>query len=258
MTIIRSLLASTALTLGLATMATAVPVDVELQLLIDVSGSVDDGEFALQRDGYINAFNGSSVRDAILDTSDGRLGKIAVQVIYWSGQLQQSIAQDWTLLDSSGAIDTFTTSFAAVARPFGGQTAIGSAISFGATQFANAFEGTSLVMDVSGDGVTNDGGDTAAARDAALALGIDRINGIAIGGPDLLAFYQSSVIGGTDAFALQSIGFDTFESAIETKLAAEISGENPNVPAPIPLPAAGWMMIAGLGGLLAARRRRAH
>ncbi|WP_409559305.1 DUF1194 domain-containing protein, partial [Accumulibacter sp.] len=37
--------------------ANAVPVGLELVLLVDVSGSVDATEYALQKTGYVNAFN---------------------------------------------------------------------------------------------------------------------------------------------------------------------------------------------------------
>ena len=39
----------------------AVPVDTELALLVDVSGSVSGAEFNLQRQGYIDAFNNPAV-----------------------------------------------------------------------------------------------------------------------------------------------------------------------------------------------------
>ena len=49
-------------------------VDTELQLLMDVSGSVSASEFNLQLQGYVDAFYSQAVQYAILDTSDGKLG----------------------------------------------------------------------------------------------------------------------------------------------------------------------------------------
>ena len=236
--------------------AKAVPVDVELQLLIDVSGSVDGSEFSLQRQGYVNAFNSAAVQNSILSTANGRLGKIAVQAIYWSSSNLQAIAVGWSLLDTAQAIQDFATNLGNAARTSSGSTAIGAAINFGVAQFANAFEGTTNVIDVSGDGDNNDGVAAAVARDAALLAGIDRINGIAIGSAALQTYYQNNVIGGTNAFALLATGFDTFDAAIQTKLAAEIKGEDPTNPSTVPLPAAGWLLIGGLGGLAGLRRRR--
>lgn len=261
MSIFRNLISAATvavLALGLSAPAKAATVvDVQLQLLIDVSGSVDATEFNLQRTGYVNAFNSTAVQDAILAVSDSRVGKIAVQAIYWG--TQQAIAVDWTLLDSFAAIQGFATSLNSAARPFSGSTGIGSAINFGVAQFTdNGFTGGTKVIDVSGDGTSNVGANLATARSAALTTGgIDRINGIAIGNITLLNYYKDNVIGGTGAFALQSTGFDTFDAAIRTKLAAEIRGEDPTNPTPvIPLPAAGWLMFAGLGALVAVGRRR--
>lgn len=258
-----SIMASAAAVMALAisgpAQAVVTDVDVELQLLIDVSGSVDANEFNQQRQGYVDAFNSLAVQQAITDTDGGnRLGKIAVQAIYWASN--QAIAVDWTLLDSVPAIEAFATTLGNAVRAstvvVSTQTGIGNAINFGVTQFANSFNGTSNVIDVSGDGQSNFGASVTAARDAALLAGVDRINGIAIGSAGLLTYYENNVIGGTDSFALLSTGFDTFGDAIAIKLAAEIRGEDPTNPNVIPLPAAGWLMITGLGGLAMLRRRR--
>ena len=49
-------------------------VDTELQLLMDVSGSVSYSEFNLQLQGYVDAFYSQDVQSAILDTSGGNSG----------------------------------------------------------------------------------------------------------------------------------------------------------------------------------------
>ena len=255
--IVAAALAAAAIT-GLAGTAKAqTAVDVELQLLVDVSGSVDSTEFALQRDGYVNAFQSAAIKNAITDTTGGRLGKIAVQLIYWSGSSQQNIAVDWTLIDSDTASDTFATAVQGALRPFSGSTAPGSAIAFGDPLFDNnGFDGTSLVMDVSGDGTRNDGVDTSTARDAALAGGIDRINGLAIGGSTSVEnFYQSEVVGGTNSFFVAANSFSDFQGAVATKIEAEIRGETPTIPVPSTIALLG----AGLLGLgtLARRRQKA-
>src|SRR5690242_18775257 len=63
----RSLLAALAIAAAtLAAPASAVPVNTELQLLVDVSGSVDTPEFALQRDGYVTAFQNAAVQAELI------------------------------------------------------------------------------------------------------------------------------------------------------------------------------------------------
>ncbi|MGQ0791213.1 MAG: DUF1194 domain-containing protein [Nitrosopumilaceae archaeon] len=200
------------------------PVDLELQLLMDVSGSVDDTEFLLQRTGYSDAFRDAETLSRILGCGDG---KIAAQLIYWSGGAQQVIAVDWTEISDATTADAFADAIDLAARPaFGGGalTAPGSAINFGYPLiFSNLFTSPRQVIDVSGDGAENDGDDTPTARDAALAAGVEVINGVVIlGEPGLEAFYTASVIGGTGAFLETAATFDDFGDAIKAKLGREI------------------------------------
>jgi hypothetical protein len=241
-----------------ASAAQAVAVDVELQLLIDVSRSITDSEFVLQSGGYANAFLNPIIQNEILRVDNARIGSIAAQVIFWSKSSRQQVAVDWTLLDSSAAIDAFAGAINAAPRPFAGRTAPGSAIRFGTPLFAdNGFEGTSLVMDVSGDGVQNHGANTSRARDDALAAGIDRINGLPIGGPEVRDFYQSDVIGGTGSFAIMAADMDDFSDAIRDKLFFEISGADPDeIEAPEIDAASGLGALAALGAMLALVRER--
>jgi hypothetical protein len=241
---------------SLPAQAVPIAVDTELQLLVDVSGSVDDTEFALQRDGYVNAFKNAAIQALILDTDGGnRLGKLAVQFVYWSGSLDQAVGVAWTLIDSVAASDAFADAIAAAARPFADLTAPGSAINYATPLFAsNDYDGKSWVIDVSGDGVQNDGDNTADARDAALLAGVDRINGLAIGNSTIFDFYEDNIQGGAKSFTLQAATFADFQDAVNEKLAFEASGGGPSE---IPLPATALLLIGGLAGLGAAARRKA-
>ena len=62
--------------------AEAQRVDLELVLAVDVSGSVDDAEAALQRDGYVQAITDAKVIRAI---QSGQLGRIALAYVEWAG-----------------------------------------------------------------------------------------------------------------------------------------------------------------------------
>ncbi|MDT0595592.1 DUF1194 domain-containing protein [Glaciecola petra] len=204
-----------------------VAVDVELQLLLDVSGSVNSSEYQLQLDGYSHAFGNSSLQQSILS---GPIGSIAVQLIMWSGSTQQQVMIDWTLIDSVDSSLDFSNMVASLARPFSGWTAIGEAISYSYTKFDNNdFNGTKKIIDVSGDGTNNSGIDPEVARDIALSNNIDTINGIAISTQkNVEDEFVDNVIGGDDAFLLVTTDFQSFQGSIEKKLIGEVTGVIPN------------------------------
>lgn len=217
-------------------------VDLELQLLIDTSGSISNQEYDLQMRGYSYAFQNSGIQDSILDTSGGSYGSIAVQTVMWSSQNTQQTMTDWTLLDSASSINDYADTLYNMSRPFSGSTYNAEALDYGSVLFSdNGFNGTRNVIDMSGDGYGYDymysdswwfsGGETSVSRDNALLGGVDTINGLTItydydevGDLDLTTWFAQNVIGGVDSFVLQAGDFADFHTALEQKLEAEIEG----------------------------------
>ncbi len=218
-------------------------VDVAISLAADVSRSIDDEEFELQRKGYAAAVTSPQFMQAV---QSGAHGAVALCFIEWAGPGQQALIVKWmTIRDGEGATD-FAKMLLAAPRSFAGRTAIGDGIDFAAAQLAAGnFTAARRVIDVSGDGTNNSGRPVTAARDDATAKGIT-INGLAIinektGGIQgtflfghthppggLPNYYRDNVIGGPAAFVLQIVNFDTFAQAMTNKLLTEISDAAPH------------------------------
>ena len=155
----------------------AEPVDLLLVLASDVSRSVDQPKFQLQRDGYAAALNDRRVIEAI---QSGANRRIALCFVEWSGAGAQKIVIDWTLIDGAEAARKFSDALVEAPRSFADRTSISGAIDFSMEQLERApFESKRRTIDVSGDGTHNAGRGLLAAREDALAQGVT-INGLVI------------------------------------------------------------------------------
>ncbi len=229
----------------------AVPVALELALLVDVSGSVDATEYNLQKTGYVNAFNNASIQNAIANLTGG----IAVTYIEWGSSNEQATLVGWTHLTDAASSSAFATAIANSSRAFTGLTAPGSALNYVSPFFAtNDFEGDRWVIDVSGDGEQNDGTSTSAARDAFLASAPNgvttTINGLCIGGNAVCTWYENNIRGGTNSFVTQAADFTAFDSAVVSKIGREVN-------ATVPVPATAALLGIGLIAASVLRRRNA-
>jgi Protein of unknown function (DUF1194) len=214
-----------------------VAVDAAIVLAADVSRSIDDDEFALQRRGYTDAIQSQQLIDAV---STGPHGAIALAYVEWAGDGEDKVVVDWAVIRSLSDAQAFAAALTAAPRSYVGRTAIGTAIDFSFAMFAeSAFSTDRRVIDVSGDGTNNQGRLVTEARDAAVGAGAV-INGLAIfnkkaaamGGylalhtnpPGGIAqYYRDNVIGGSGAFVLQIDDFKSFGEAMMRKLVNEIA-----------------------------------
>ena len=210
------------------------PVDLELVMAVDVSGSVDQFEARLQRKGYVDALARPEVIAAI---RRGILRSIAVAYFEWSGWDHQDMVMSWTVLHDRRSVRAFAAALADSPIGFGRYTSISAAIEFAVLMFENnGFEGTRRVIDISGDGPNNSGRLVTTARALALTAGIT-INGLPITGnrpnrwglpmPDLDLYYKNCVVGGPGAFIVAAEDFKDFAVAIRRKLILEIAGVLP-------------------------------
>lgn len=203
-------------------------VDVVLVLAADVSGSMSEEALRLQRDAYSSAFGAPEVQAAI---RAGLHGRIAVALLEWSSS--QTVVVPWTAIEDEAS----AARFQAAAReapppPFRTATGLGDALMrAGELLDAAPFRGR-RVVDVSGDGPTNYGLPTEAAR-ALVCDGRTTVNGLpirghqTIGEQDVVEHYEQSVVCGPGAFLIAASGMTDFREALRRKLVLEIAGGPP-------------------------------
>jgi hypothetical protein len=204
------------------------PVSVALVLAVDVSTSINDERFRLQREGYANAFRHPAILEAIRNSEHRR---IAVTYFEWSGANHQQVIVPWTIVGDAESGAAVADQLTRAPRPFDGWTSISAALDFAVTLIdTSPYREARRVVDVSGDGDNNDGRPVVRARDAAVARGIV-INGLAImtetpdpGEGPLDEFYRDNVVGGPGAFVLVVDSFDTFAYGIVNKIVREVAG----------------------------------
>lgn len=209
-------------------------VDVALVLAADVSRSIDDGEFELQRKGYAEGITSPKVLTAI---QAGAHRAIAICFVEWAGPEEQTVVAKWTVIRDGETAAEFASTLLKAPRSYTGRTSISAAIDFAMMQLGESgVEADRRIIDISGDGTSNAGRPVTAARDEAVAKGVT-INGLAIinerpegyffahtqppGG--LPKYYQENVVGGTGSFLSVVKDFSSFGDAITTKLLTEIA-----------------------------------
>ncbi|SFP24997.1 Protein of unknown function [Mesorhizobium sp. NFR06] len=202
-------------------------VDVELVLAVDISQSMDEEEFALQRAGYVEALRHPDFIDAVRSGSKGR---IALAYFEWAGGVRDDGVIAWQIVDGEDSAYAFADKIAA--RPFRSfrGTSISGALGFGTGLLeSTGFSAPRRVIDISGDGPNNTGPPVATIRDAAVAKGIV-INGLPIlisPSPSvsrLDRYYADCVTGGAGSFVLPIYAASEFSTAIRRKLIQEVSG----------------------------------
>ena len=222
-------------------------VDIELMLLLDGSGSVDNEEWRLQMDAYCFAFQSRELHAAV-----ERLGGVMVRAANFSTAGKISGTTHTRVLRTAKDCNDWAAHMRSrINQRARGGTAIGDALLWAMNDLGNNdFVSRRRIIDVSGDGPNDadevlignrethssngkriDYGATmaevAAAREGAVT-----INAISIGAdfftqdenPDYLReWYAKNMPMGVGSFTMHAEDFEAFEDAIKRKLIREIS-----------------------------------
>jgi Ca-activated chloride channel family protein len=197
----------------------ALSCETALILAIDVSGSIDAGDYRLQADGLASALSDPEVAEALVR------GQVTLAVVQWSGAAQQALVLPWQRMLDPAAVTRFADRAAAMPRAFkGSDTAVGQAIRFALAQFPPVSDCKRQVIDISGDGQENAGFTDARARSEAVAAGVT-INAIAIEEPGqgfpITSYYRGLVVS-PGGFVLSARGLQDYAATLRLKLLREL------------------------------------
>ncbi|UVK54800.1 DUF1194 domain-containing protein [Mesorhizobium sp. AR02] len=194
-----------------------------------MSGSINQTEAALQREGYAAALESASVLQVI---KEGLHGRIAVTFLEWSSSGYLKTRLDWTVLSDANDASAIAEAIRKKSEsrgldPHGAKTSISYAIDASVDAFDKLPVTTSRrVIDISGDGTNNNGPSLEDSRQRALQKAII-INGLPIGaeiedGETIAEYYERHVIGGPGSFIIPANSPAEFQWAIR-KLIREVS-----------------------------------
>jgi Protein of unknown function (DUF1194) len=229
MTVLRALIIAMSALL-LSGLAAAEEADLELVLLADSSGSIDNAEIMFQRRGYAEALISADVLDAI---RTGARQKIAVTYVEWGDFTSQDIVVPWRIIGDAASAQAFAAELMEKPRRARGRNAIGQALVYGMSLIEqNDIEAYRKVIDISADSANSwNGVPLSEARDQVVASGIT-VNGLAVlcrqcsGRPvsyDLEDAFEKTIIGGPDAFVITADDMQQFSTAVKRKLILEIA-----------------------------------
>jgi len=198
----------------------AMACDIALVLAVDVSGSVDPDEYTIQMGGLARAIEDPAVTDALVHA------RARVMVMQWTGADRQIISVPWTAIESLQDAQAFAGEVARTPRAWRSfSTAIGDAVEVAlfALDAPEVADCQRKVIDVSGDGPSNEGTPPQDARVIAAVRGVT-INALAIEESEagLAAYYRQHVITGPGAFVSRAATFEDYPARIKEKLLREV------------------------------------
>ncbi|GFE48817.1 hypothetical protein So717_05700 [Roseobacter cerasinus] len=188
-------------------------------LAVDVSGSVDNREYDIQMQGLAAALRDRAIVNALIEQ------EAAVTLIQWTGSSRQRQTIPWTSLLTPQDVAELADAVEENRRVWRNySTAIGEALVLAEEALRAVPHCTRRVIDVSGDGVSNEGVHPR-DRHAALAEMDVTVNGLAIetDEEDLTGWFFENLIRGEGAFVMTANGFEDYPAQIRRKLRREIT-----------------------------------
>ncbi|MEM0945875.1 MAG: DUF1194 domain-containing protein [Pseudomonadota bacterium] len=189
-----------------------------LLLAIDVSNSIDSGEYRIQQEGLAEALLDPEVREALVT------GQVALSVVQWSGRGSQQVVMPWVRIGTDADVLALAERARNMRRAFiMSDTAVGDMLRFSLDQFTDVPDCTRHVIDVSGDGTDNAGTDPQGGRALAERRGV-QVNALAIEGMgvSITTFFRRHVIT-RDGFVMTSRGHHSYAETLRRKIKREVS-----------------------------------
>ncbi|WP_243694281.1 DUF1194 domain-containing protein [Shimia isoporae] len=193
--------------------------DIALLLAVDVSGSVDAQEYRIQMDGLAAGLRDGVVVEALIKA------EAAVALMQWTGERRQQVSVPWTRVRNTIEAEALAVAVEQMPRAWTKySTAIGDALWRGADLIEQAPECRRKVIDVSGDGVSNEGIEPSEGRSRLDNLGVT-VNALVIetDEADLTGYFWENVITGSGAFVVTANGFADYPARIRQKLIREVA-----------------------------------
>lgn len=190
-----------------------------LLLAMDVSNSVDPGEYRLQINGLAAALRDPEIAEILVQ------GTVALSVMQWSGPDKQEISLDWHRMLSAAHVAAFAQQVTALPRAFVlSNTAPAEALDVALDHMARAPVCARRIIDVSGDGTPNAGEQALSTMQQRAQRAGVTVNGLAIEslGLALTNFYRRSIVT-RDGFVETAQGHRDYARAIRRKILREIS-----------------------------------
>jgi len=216
------------LSLVLAAPVHALDCRLALVLALDVSGSMSGADDRLQRQGLAHALTAPAVVDAFPGGDP-----VALHILQWSGQHSQfPILDGWVMVDAAADLTAIAQVVANSQRLHGEQgTATGSALLHAAGALAEAPACSRQTVNVSSDGISNEGPEPGAIVHQPGPFDHVTVNALIVA-PDpvegkrensqLVGWFIYNVLHGPEAFYILAFYFSDHERAMTQKLLREL------------------------------------